>query len=106
MRSKYQWCLAALLFWAGSLTAIPQDINYTYNDAGQLIRVDYGDGKSINYSYDANGNLTQKRIRENCFDVLAFKAALPTWPGSRDVRDLISLTECTEKASGSRASKP
>ena len=30
---------------------------YSYDDAGRLTQVSYGDGSSIGYSYDANGNI-------------------------------------------------
>jgi YD repeat-containing protein len=33
---------------------------YTYDTAGRLIRVDYGNGKGFNYRYDANGNLLSR----------------------------------------------
>ena len=31
--------------------------NYSYDNAGRLTRVNYGDGSSIEYSYDANGSI-------------------------------------------------
>jgi YD repeat-containing protein len=31
-------------------------IQYAYDDAGRLVRADYGGGKRITYGYDANGN--------------------------------------------------
>ena len=33
---------------------------YTYDAAGRLVRVDYGNGKGFNYRYDANGNLLSR----------------------------------------------
>ena len=30
---------------------------YSYDSAGRLLQVSYGDGPSIKYSYDANGNI-------------------------------------------------
>lgn len=37
-------------------------ITYTYDNAGRLIRADYGGGKVIEYFYDNAGNLTQRII--------------------------------------------
>ena len=37
-------------------------INYIYDNAGRLTGADYGGGKSIFYTYDANGNLLQRKI--------------------------------------------
>ena len=39
-------------------------VNYTYDDAGRLIKVEYEDGKVINYTYDKAGNLLQRQITE------------------------------------------
>ncbi len=35
-------------------------ITYTYDDAGRLIKADYGE-KSITYTYDNNGNILERR---------------------------------------------
>ena len=35
-------------------------VNYTYDDAGRLATVDYGDGRTIVYTYDAAGNLLSR----------------------------------------------
>jgi YD repeat-containing protein len=34
---------------------------YTYDAAGRLVRVDYGNGKGFVYRYDANGNLLSRQ---------------------------------------------
>ena len=34
---------------------------YTYDAAGRLVRVDYGNGKGFTYRYDANGNLLSRQ---------------------------------------------
>ena len=34
------------------------NITYSYDDAGRLIKADYGQGKTIEYTYDAAGNVT------------------------------------------------
>ncbi|MBI3990370.1 MAG: RHS repeat protein [candidate division NC10 bacterium] len=36
-------------------------VTYTYDEAGRLIRADYGDGRAITYTYDAAGNLLQSQ---------------------------------------------
>lgn len=35
-------------------------VKYSYDAAGRLVRVDYGNGQGYLYSYDANGNLTAR----------------------------------------------
>jgi YD repeat-containing protein len=37
--------------------AIAGTVKYTYDDAGRLIKADYGGGKAITYTYDKAGNL-------------------------------------------------
>jgi uncharacterized protein (TIGR03437 family) len=37
-------------------------INYTYDSAGRLIKVDYGNGSVITYVYDNAGNLTSRSV--------------------------------------------
>ena len=39
-----------------------QTVNYTYDDAGRLTGVDYGDGKAIAYTYDLAGNLLRRDV--------------------------------------------
>lgn len=36
------------------------NVQYSYDEAGRLIKVDYGDGRSISYTYDAAGNLLKR----------------------------------------------
>ena len=49
----------------------PLTVNYTYDDAGRLIRVEYApagtgsDGAVILYTYDDAGNLLQREIMTN-----------------------------------------
>jgi uncharacterized protein (TIGR03437 family) len=38
-------------------------INYTYDAAGRLTKVDYGNGSAITYVYDNNGNLTMRSVQ-------------------------------------------
>src|SRR5260370_12250812 len=45
------------------LTALLADtVKYSYDDAGRLTIVDYGNGKSIAYTYDSAGNLLSRVI--------------------------------------------
>jgi len=37
-------------------------VNYTYDDAGRLIQVEYENGKVITYTYDKAGNLLQRQV--------------------------------------------
>ena len=43
-------------------TSYAQSVNYTYDEAGRLTRVDYSDGKSISYAYDLAGNLLRREL--------------------------------------------
>lgn len=38
-------------------------VAYTYDDAGRLTRVDYGNGTAIAYTYDAAGNLLRREVQ-------------------------------------------
>jgi YD repeat-containing protein len=39
-----------------------QGVNYTYDNAGRLTRVDYDNGTSIVYVYDPAGNLLSRTV--------------------------------------------
>ncbi|MCX6623425.1 MAG: RHS repeat protein [Acidobacteria bacterium] len=41
-------------------TLLAAAVKYDYDSAGRLIRVDYGDGRTITYTYDKNGNLLKR----------------------------------------------
>src|SRR5271156_4052371 len=38
------------------------DVDYTYDAAGRLIQVDFGNGKAIMYSYDPAGNILNRTV--------------------------------------------
>lgn len=38
---------------------------HTYDNAGRLVKTDYGGGKSIAYTYDNAGNLLERTITES-----------------------------------------
>jgi YD repeat-containing protein len=54
--------ISVLLCFSASPYATAGTVNYTYDDAGRLIKVDYGDGKTIEYTYDKAGNLLQRAV--------------------------------------------
>lgn len=38
-------------------------VNYSYDTAGRLTKIDYGSGGSITYTYDAAGNITSRVVQ-------------------------------------------
>lgn len=42
--------------------AIAGTVSYDYDDAGRLVKADYGEGTAIEYSYDNAGNLLEREI--------------------------------------------
>ena len=56
--------LAALVFalFAAAQPAIAGTVTYDYDDAGRLVKGDYGDGTAIEYEYDNAGNLLEREI--------------------------------------------
>jgi YD repeat-containing protein len=66
MKTTFASILIAILFASGVSAAT---ITYTYDAAGRVTRVDYGNGKGYVYTYDANGNLKSRT---------AFSAAPPS----------------------------
>jgi uncharacterized protein (TIGR03437 family) len=51
------WILLPASLFGGAAT-----INYTYDAAGRLTKVDYGNGTSVSYTYDNAGNLTSRQV--------------------------------------------
>ncbi len=49
-----------LVFSVQSIQAVT--IDFSYDDTGRLVLADYGAGKRISYTYDANGNLLMNRF--------------------------------------------
>lgn len=59
------WAVTLLLLLLCPLLAVSVSagaITYTYDNAGRLVKADYGGGKSITYTYDNNGNLLERNI--------------------------------------------
>ncbi len=50
------------ILFNGALSSSADTVNYTYDNAGRLAGVDYGDGKRITYTYDSRGNMVQKVV--------------------------------------------
>lgn len=69
---------AALLIPAA---ARPGTIRYRYDDAGQLVRADYGGGRTVDYTYDAAGHLLERLVRAGALpqaDLALLKLGAPT----------------------------
>jgi YD repeat-containing protein len=45
-----------------AVAAVGQNIAYTYDAAGRLALVDYGNGTQIQYTYDNSGNLLSRTV--------------------------------------------
>lgn len=56
------------VFFFISVHAAADKVNYTYDDAGRLIKAKYGDGKTIEYTHDKTGNLVQRSITQQTPD--------------------------------------
>lgn len=53
-----------LLGWISALLVGPAaagGVSYTYDSAGRLIKADYGQGRTITYSYSNSGSLIERR---------------------------------------------
>ena len=48
------------LLFIFSLTLAAASVNYSYDSAGRLVKIDYGAGGSITYTYDSAGNLLSR----------------------------------------------
>ncbi len=49
-------------------------VKYDYDAAGRLTRVDYGDGRTITYTYDKNGNLLKREAAGGAADTAGVAA--------------------------------
>jgi YD repeat-containing protein len=61
-RVIFIWTAIAAFLWlcaVHSSTAGTVTISYTYDNAGRLIKADYGNKKTITYSYDDAGNILE-----------------------------------------------
>ena len=53
----------ALSFLLAATLALAANVDYTYDAAGRLIKVDYGNGSIVNYTYDKAGNLLTRLVQ-------------------------------------------
>jgi len=61
-RAIFIWTAIAAFLWLCAVpyaTAGTVTVSYTYDDAGRLIKADYGNEKSITYFYDYAGNIVE-----------------------------------------------
>jgi YD repeat-containing protein len=63
MKRTLYFLPSVLLFVLAFLRPASAGITYTYNAAGRLIQVDYGNGTAITYAYDAAGNLLNRTVQ-------------------------------------------
>lgn len=61
MKSKIVSTLAVLI----TLCLPAFAVTYDYDAIGRLVKVDYGDGRAIEYTYDASGNRTSVVVDTN-----------------------------------------
>ena len=51
---------AILVFLLATALAAAAAVNYSYDAASRLVKIDYGSGGSITYTYDSAGNLLSR----------------------------------------------
>lgn len=51
-----------ILLMAATASLWAAVVTYSYDDAGRLTKVDYGNGSTITYTYDSAGNLVSKTV--------------------------------------------
>ena len=59
------------------------NIDYTYDAAGHLTQIDYGNGSVISYTYDNAGNLITRSVATTLTAQTISFAALPNLPLAR-----------------------
>lgn len=59
---------------AGLSAASAYQAHYAYDEAGRLLQADYGGGQTIDYAYDANGNLTLRSASSGTEFMLVYTA--------------------------------
>ncbi len=83
MKIQYLFLITAIIL----LTALPAPagtISFNYDQAGRLIKADYGRKKSIIFSYDQSGNLLKRKVEssENTKPASSKSSLFPSlyWP--------------------------
>lgn len=77
MKLNSKWIVAGLLGVFYCQAAFSATISYTYDDLHRLIKVDFGNGTVIEYTYDAAGNRISQTVpnRPPVFDPIGSKSA-------------------------------
>lgn len=66
--------IAALVWLMGASVTPVAATHYAYDEAGRLLQADYGGGQTIDYGYDANGNLTLRSASSGAEFILVYTA--------------------------------
>ena len=72
---KAKVLFSMLLFAAAS--CVGDTVNYTYDNAGRLVRIDYSSGSAITYTYDPAGNLLSRSVK-TASDATPSGSAIPS----------------------------
>jgi uncharacterized repeat protein (TIGR01451 family) len=68
------------------------DVNYTYDAAGRLIKVDYGNGTVITYTYDPAGNLLSRLVLSSRPSLTISKTHSGNFTGGQTARYTVTVT--------------
>jgi YD repeat-containing protein len=83
------------LFFTSVLTSYAETVNYIYDELNRLIRVEYGDGTKIMYTYDEAGN----RKYVGLYDTLPPVTTATPPGGNYETAQSVTLT-CNDDISG------
>ncbi|MBI3988597.1 MAG: DUF11 domain-containing protein [candidate division NC10 bacterium] len=107
VKARTRWparVMLSLLFVLVTLApALAGTVTYTYDEAGRLIRANYGDGQVITYTYDAAGNLLQSQVSAQSTAALSLAKADdpdPVTVGQRLTYRLTVTNDGPETATG------
>jgi YD repeat-containing protein len=71
-----------IIFLLASQLIIAAAVNYSYDAAGRLIKIDYGTAGSISYTYDNAGNVTSRTVQSSGPGASVITSA--QWVGSNE----------------------
>jgi len=86
-----------VLLFASIITSHSQSVNYIYDDANRLIRIEYSDGTRIEYTYDEVGNRLIENIQH--FDITPPTTTASPAGGNYNTSQSVTLI-CTDAGSG------
>ena len=86
-----------ILLFTSIIASYSQSVNYIYNDANRLIRIEYSDGTRIDYTYDEMGNRITETIQQ--FDITPPTTTASPAGGNYNAPQSVTLT-CTDAGSG------